>query len=282
MLEECLVTQESRCQFLYAYGINDGVNPVQESSGVTLLANILPGLGIDEFFTRTDVGAGVTSNLITDALGSVLALADSAGVVQSENTYEPFGRTTVTGASNTNPFQYTGRENDGTGLYHYRARYYHPQLQRFTSEDPIEFAGRDINLYAYVLNNPTNLSDPHGLIGYGGAYGLGAGLGALGGALGARKDPLWGGIVGGLTGAALSPLIPAVPPGLLGAGIGAYFGAVQGATAAVAGGATSPSAVLGGALTGAVGGGIGGFIGGGIGAAIGTGVGIGLGAGLGF
>jgi RHS repeat-associated protein len=144
-------------EFLY-----DGVNPVQETSGAAVLANILPSLGIDEFLTRTDVGAGVTSNLLTDGLGSTIALADSAGTVQTENTYEPFGRTTVTGASNTNPFQYTGRENDVTGLYHYRARYYHPQLQRFISEDPVEFYGGDANLYSYVLNNPTNFVDPTG------------------------------------------------------------------------------------------------------------------------
>ncbi|MBI3001898.1 MAG: RHS repeat-associated core domain-containing protein [Deltaproteobacteria bacterium] len=106
-----------------------------------MLANILTGLGIDEFFTRTDVPSATTRHLLPDALGSALALTDSAGTVQTEYTYEPFGRTTVTGASNSNPYQYTGRENDATGLYHYRARYYHPQVQRFISEDPIENQG---------------------------------------------------------------------------------------------------------------------------------------------
>jgi RHS repeat-associated protein len=46
---------------------------------------------------------------------------------------------------------------------YYRARYYHPGLQRFISEDPIGLAGGDTNLYAYVLNNPTTLVDPSGL-----------------------------------------------------------------------------------------------------------------------
>ncbi|HEV8574686.1 MAG TPA: RHS repeat-associated core domain-containing protein [Dehalococcoidia bacterium] len=46
-----------------------------------------------------------------------------------------------------------------------RARYYHPGLQRFLSEDPIGFAGGDVNLYAYVSNNPTNYVDPLGLDG---------------------------------------------------------------------------------------------------------------------
>ncbi len=44
------------------------------------------------------------------------------------------------------------------------ARYYHPGLQRFISEDPIGFAGRDVNLYTYVLNRPTAFRDPSGEI----------------------------------------------------------------------------------------------------------------------
>jgi RHS repeat-associated protein len=146
-------------EFLY-----DGVNPVQETSGATVLANILPGLGIDEVLTRTDVGTGLTSSLLPDALGSTIAMTDAAGVVQTEYSYEPFGKTTATGASNSNPFQYTGRENDGTGLYHYRVRYYHPALQRFMTEDPAGFAGGDYNLYTYVRNSPANFTDPTGAI----------------------------------------------------------------------------------------------------------------------
>lgn len=64
--------------------------------------------------------------------------------------------------TSTNVFQYTGRENDSDGLYLYRARYYSPKFGRFTSEDPIGFAG-GINKYAYVLNGPTNFGDPFGL-----------------------------------------------------------------------------------------------------------------------
>jgi len=45
---------------------------------------------------------------------------------------------------------------------YYRARYYHTDLQRFISEDPIGFAGGDPNLYAYVGNNPLSFRDPHG------------------------------------------------------------------------------------------------------------------------
>jgi RHS repeat-associated protein len=145
-------------EFLY-----DGLNPVQELSGGSIVANLLTGLGIDEFVSRTE--GGNPSTLLTDALGSTVALTDGTGTVQTEYTYEPFGAVTTTGAGNSNAYQYTGREQDGTSLLYYRARYYSPTLQRFISEDPIGLSGGDNNLYAYVSNNPLRLRDPLGLWG---------------------------------------------------------------------------------------------------------------------
>src|SRR3989441_5288076 len=126
--------------FLY-----DGANVAQEVIGGTNTANLLSG-GIDEVFTRTD-SAG-TSNFLGDALGSAVALTNGSGNLSNQYTYEPFGNASVTG-SVFNPYQYTGRENDGTGLLFYRARYYNPLLQRFISEDPIGFDG-GLNIYAHA------------------------------------------------------------------------------------------------------------------------------------
>ncbi|MDH5670345.1 MAG: RHS repeat-associated core domain-containing protein, partial [Nitrospira sp.] len=75
--------------------------------------------------------------------------------------YEPFGKTTVTGTS-SNAVQFTGRENDGTGLYYYRARYYSPRMGRFVSEDPS--AADAENVYPYVDNSPLNFIDPTGRV----------------------------------------------------------------------------------------------------------------------
>ena len=36
--------------------------------------------------------------------------------------------------------------DDGTGIYYYRARYYHPGRQRFIGEDPIRLRSGDTNL----------------------------------------------------------------------------------------------------------------------------------------
>ncbi len=154
----------STTSFLY-----DGFNPVQEQAGASI-RNLLTGLGVDEVLTRDD-GAGARG-LLGDALGSTLALVDGTGTIQATYTYDPFGATTVTGPPGANTLSYTGREDDGTGLKYYRARYYHPGLQRFISEDPIGFLGGDSNLYAYTANRPVSDRDPTGLCADPGGVGL--------------------------------------------------------------------------------------------------------------
>ncbi len=47
--------------------------------------------GVDEVFTRTDQAG--TWNLLSAALGSTVVLADSAGNLLAQYTYEPFGNT---------------------------------------------------------------------------------------------------------------------------------------------------------------------------------------------
>ena len=139
--------------FLY-----DGPNVVQELANTK--ANLLTGLTADEIFSRSD--AIGSHSFLPDALGSTLALTDPNGKIQTQYMYAPFGDTISSGSPSTNSFQYTGRENDGTGLYYYRARYYSPAYNRFISEDPLGFAAGDSNFYAYARNSPTNLSDPSG------------------------------------------------------------------------------------------------------------------------
>ena len=153
-------------------------------------------------------------------LGSTVALADSSGAVDTTYAYDPFGNVTVNGAD-TNPYQFTGRENDGTGLYYYRARYYSPTLQRFIAQDPIGFDGGDVDLYAVLLNSPVNFTDPAGLL-------LGVSPGVAGGLLGVLSvDPcplgfalgIAGGIAGEMAGGAIGEEV--------GAGIGFGVGFVM-------------------------------------------------------
>jgi RHS repeat-associated protein len=87
------------------------------------------------------------------------ALTDATGVIRTSYSYYSFGQTTGCGTASTNSFQFGGRENDGSGLYYLRARYYHPVVQRFIGQDPIGFRG-GINQYSYATNDPVDLSDP--------------------------------------------------------------------------------------------------------------------------
>jgi RHS repeat-associated protein len=142
-------------QFLY-----DGNDIVAEIGGGAVGASYVRSLNIDEPFVRQ---ANTTEFYHTDALGSTLALTNTVGTAAVSYSYEAFGKTSITGTS-SNPFQYTGRENDGTGLYYYRVRYYQTGLHRFVGEDVIRIRLGHPNLYPYVSNNPLRFSDPFGLI----------------------------------------------------------------------------------------------------------------------
>ena len=152
----------------------DGWDVIREDSslkGVTVYQN---GLGIDDKL-RSKNGTTVRY-FLTDHLGSTVALTNSSGAITSSTTYDSFGNaipkqaagSAASGAGNAAPniatsYRYTGREYDSdTGLYYYRNRWYDPETGRFISEDPIGFAGGDINLYGYVGNNPQNFIDPSG------------------------------------------------------------------------------------------------------------------------
>jgi RHS repeat-associated protein len=102
---------------------------------------------------------------ITDALGSVIAETNTAQSVTRSYGYDPYGATTPSGTSTGNAQQYTGRENDGTGLYYYRASYYNPTSARFISEDPLRWRSGQTNDYAYVNDDPLTRRDPLGLCG---------------------------------------------------------------------------------------------------------------------
>jgi RHS repeat-associated protein len=142
--------------------LHDGVNVLQQLIGGSPSANFLDGRGVNRYYAVTT--GGNQSSLLTDALGSTVALADGAGSVQTQYTYDPYGAVTATGAASANPIQYAGMENDGTGENYDHARYYNPGLSRFTSQDPIGCSSSEANLYRYVADNPTNRTDPSGRI----------------------------------------------------------------------------------------------------------------------
>jgi len=141
--------------------VYEGAQAIGEVTGGTISATILTTLAIDDVVARyTQAGA---RTYLTDALGSVLALVKDDQSIQAFYAYTPYGESQVLGDDEGNAVQYTARENDQTGLYYYRARYYDPVLKRFIAEDPIGLAGGS-NMYSYVRGNPMIFVDPLGLV----------------------------------------------------------------------------------------------------------------------
>lgn len=139
----------------------DGWNAIQLKQAGAAVESRLFGLGLDEIYGRSV--SGTSQSYLTDALGSVIELANPNQSAQADYTYGAYGQTTETPAgASSNLIKYTGREQDTAGLYYYRNRYYSTTTSRFISEDPIGLAGGD-NLYSYVGGNPIQGKDPLGL-----------------------------------------------------------------------------------------------------------------------
>jgi RHS repeat-associated protein len=158
---------------------------------------------------------GVTYYLAYDQIGSLRAVADSAGNVVKRIDYDSFGNVTAeTNEAFKIPFGFAGGLYDtDTELVRFGYRDYDPDVGRWTAKDPIFFAGGDTDLYGYVLNDPINLIDPLGLIRWG-TVGKGA-LATFGGSVavvtGALVSTTGAGAIGG---------VPAVLVGSAGVGWG--------------------------------------------------------------
>ena len=136
--------------------IYDGLDVLADDNAGTL-TKYLNGLGIDNKL-RVQIGNDV-KYFLADHLGSTNGLAASSGNLAASTNYDSFGN--ATNASFPTRYQFTGREVDlFTGLHYYRLRWYDANTGRFISEDPIGFAGGDVDLFGYVGNMPMNFSDP--------------------------------------------------------------------------------------------------------------------------
>ncbi|MBF1801156.1 RHS repeat-associated core domain-containing protein [Alloalcanivorax profundimaris] len=119
--------------------------------------------------------------LFSDALGSIVAVANQLGGVNERFQYDPWGRPRqgldwvslsdldwfdLERDENTTGRGFTGHEMlDQVGVIHMGGRIYEPTLGRFMSADPIikGLANTEsYNRYSYVLNNPMSYTDPTG------------------------------------------------------------------------------------------------------------------------
>src|SRR5262249_18448495 len=127
-----------------------------------LVASYAHGYGL---VSRSDAG-GTTAYYDFDQLGNTSELTDAEGAVLDRYVFLPFGEKVASTGNVPNPFTYVGALGvmDGSGdFYLPRNRWYDPSLGRFAQRDPIGLLGGDTNLYTYVLNRPTALTDAAGL-----------------------------------------------------------------------------------------------------------------------
>ena len=103
---------------------------------------------------------------IGDGQDSTRQLLDENGVVKDSYFYDAFGVGLPGGQGATeNSFKYTGQQQDASGLYYLRARFYNAGTGRFLSQDPEMGSAMDpvsMHRYLYAGVDPVNMVDPTG------------------------------------------------------------------------------------------------------------------------
>jgi len=156
---------------LYWYGM--GSDPLDETdlAGNTNNANFNEYifLGGKRIARRDSTNA--VNYYFADHLGTARIVANSSGTPVDDSDFYPFGGERNYLNSSPQNYKFTGKERDSeSGLDNFGARYMGSSLGRFMSPDPITVTpGRmadpqQLNLYAYVKNNPLAFIDPTGMI----------------------------------------------------------------------------------------------------------------------
>ena len=110
------------------------------------------------------IKGGTTFAIISDHVGSVRLVVDSAtGSVAQRIDYDSFGNVIIDSNPGFQPFGFAGGLYDpDTNLVRFGLRDYDAATGRWTTKDPMGFAGAEGNLYRYALNDPVNATDPVG------------------------------------------------------------------------------------------------------------------------
>ncbi|TGL62923.1 SpvB/TcaC N-terminal domain-containing protein [Leptospira sarikeiensis] len=109
---------------------------------------------------------GTTAYFLTDQVDSVGQILNDNAQTVSKIQYEPYGEAFVQRGNQDFDPKYNSQELDKeTNFYFYNARYYDPQIARFTSADSVIDGAVDTqgwNRFSYVKGNPINYKDPTG------------------------------------------------------------------------------------------------------------------------
>lgn len=145
-----------------------------ETKGVNVTVKTYWPMGIGVEIENQSTGTTALNWVHHDRLGSAIAITDQSGVLVESLAYDVWGKRRAL-TTNATPDAldgvidnkgYTGHEMlDQLDLVHMNGRVYDPLTAKFLSADPLvkdPENGQNYNRYSYVLNNPTNLTDPTG------------------------------------------------------------------------------------------------------------------------
>lgn len=116
-----------------------------------------------EFFGRGEVISSSDHFFTLDHLGSIREMTNSAGSIQAQYAFNPYGRVSKIQENTPSDFQFARYYAHARSSLNFTVfRPFFPSIGRFISRDPVlEISGS--NLYSYAFNSPTNYSDTLGL-----------------------------------------------------------------------------------------------------------------------
>ena len=143
----------------YAYD-HDGIRVGKTVNGADITSYVYG----KDILSRTTGGA--PDYYLYDGFGSVRGLSDTSGSVTGSYAYDAYGTFLDSNGTSANPYRYRGEQYDPElEAYYLRARYYQPEIGRFTAADSFEGSRNNPatqHRYLYGNNNPVSYIDPNG------------------------------------------------------------------------------------------------------------------------
>ncbi|MEL6852460.1 MAG: DUF6531 domain-containing protein, partial [Bacteroidota bacterium] len=137
--------------------------PVQTEGAEPPQAEVITWLFQPDTFTPlAKIQGGQYFGIVTDHLGTPIGMYDVAGQAVFSAEMSVYGQLrNLEGDRNACPFRFPGQyEDEETGLYYNRFRYYDPSSGGYSSPDPVRHWG-GLNFYSYV-SEPNLYVDPFG------------------------------------------------------------------------------------------------------------------------